>query len=130
MTRPNARAALVVALLVGAPLGGPTACAPDAPPTAPDAALSASVVAVSPELLGAVADAEARVLPALDATARARVGPALAELRRALERGDASRARRAAAALRGLDGSADADLVAIALLGTVAEERLGIGDAR
>ena len=130
MTRPNARAALVVALLVGAPLGGPTACAPDAPPTAPAAPAAPSVVVVSPELLGALADAEARVLPALDATARARVGPALAELRRALERGDASRARRAAAALRGLDGSADADLAVIALLATAAEGRLEGADAR
>ena len=57
---------------------------------------------ISPDLLIAVVDADTRLLPALDADARAPMHAALAELRAALEAGDVTRAGRASAIVRAL----------------------------
>lgn len=112
------------------------ACGDAAPlaPLAPEAPLAP----VAPDVAAALADAEARLVPALDAELRAPAGATLAALRAALDAGSPRDGARALAALRalldghaagGAVGSAEsdpdaADLAAIGVLADLAARAL------
>lgn len=93
-----------LAAIAAGPLFALAACGDVTRPADPSRASLAAPIAVnlSPDLLVVVADADARLVPALDADARAPMHVALTELRAALAGGDLARSQRAVAVVRAL----------------------------